>query len=239
MATAGPENSSHPACSGSTIQLVASDGHRLAAYRAHPDGESRAGLVVLQEIFGVNKHIRELCDRYAASGFMAVAPSLFDRAERDIDMGYDADAVETGRRLRAAIGWDASLLDVQAAIDEASAAGPVVVLGFCWGGTLAFLAATRLKGVSCAVSYYGGQTVPFAQEPIRVPVIMHFGEFDPRIPESDREVIQKGNPAIEMHVFPADHGFNCDHRKEFDADCAERAQALTNDFINRNLKPKG
>src|SRR5262245_39467349 len=145
---------------GTTVTLQAEDGHRLAAYRAYPSTPSARSLVVLQEIFGVNAHIREVCDGFARRGYRAVAPALFDRAERGVELGYDPAAVEKGRRLRAAIGWDATLLDVSAAIAATGGAGPIAVLGYCWGGTLAFLAAARLPGVDCAVGYYGGQTAP-------------------------------------------------------------------------------
>lgn len=227
-------NSAH----GADITLEAVDGHRLHAYASTPQERRGAGLVVLHEIFGVNAHIREVCDRYARLGFKAVAPALFDRAQRGIALGYDAEAIETGRRLRSEIPWDAVLLDVQAAIDCASSPHGTGVVGFCWGGTLAFLAATRLRGLDCAVSYYGAQTIPFAHERPRVPVLFHFGAEDPRIPESDREILRRYNPQIETHLYPADHGFNCDHRKEWHAPSAETALERTLDFMRRHMFEK-
>lgn len=230
----GRQEARQAALRGEDLVLTAADGHRLQAYRARPDGDPKGGLAVLQEIFGVNAHIRELCDAFAQAGYEALAPALFDRAERGVEMDYGPDSVERGRVLRAAIAWDDMLLDVQAALDALDAS-PKAAIGYCWGGTLAFLAAARLEGLACAVSYYGGQTVPFAQEPIRVPVLMHFGAEDPRIPPQDRAAIQAGNPAIEMHVFPADHGFNCDHRKEFHAPSADEALRLTFAFLERHF----
>jgi carboxymethylenebutenolidase len=218
------------------ILLCAADGHTLHAHRAEPEGVAVAGLVVLQEIFGVNRHIREVCDDFAERGYCVVSPALFDRVRPTIELGYDAPAIEQGRALRSEIGWDAALCDLAAAIGEASRAGPVGVVGYCWGGTLAFLAATRLPGVRCAVSYYGGQTVPFAHERPQAPVLFHFGEFDPRIPPEDRETIRRHNPDMEMHVFPADHGFNCDHRPEWHEPSAERALQITLDFLARHLR---
>lgn len=191
---------------------------------------------MLHEIFGVNAHIREVCDGYAKHGFLAVAPALFDRVQPHTELAYDDAAIARGRELRAAIPVEATLLDVQAAIDAAREAGAVAVLGYCWGGTLAFLSATRLQGVSCAVGYYGAQTIPFAHETIRVPVLMHFGELDPRIPPADIATIRRHNPGIEMHTFPADHGFNCDHRKEWHAESATRALELTLAFLDRTLR---
>jgi carboxymethylenebutenolidase len=217
------------------VELRAADGHRLDAYAATPATPKGCGLVVLHEIFGVNAHIREVCDDYARRGFKTIAPALFDRAQRDVALGYDADSIETGRRLRSAIELDQVLLDLQAAIDYVQAPRGVAVLGYCWGGTLAFLAATRLKGVACAIGYYGAQTVPFAHEKPRVPVLFHFGTMDPRISEADRDTIRRHNPEIETHLYPADHGFNCNHRKEWHAPSAEKALGLTLDFMRRNM----
>ena len=220
----------------SRLTLHAADGHALSAWRADPVSPPKGGLVILHEIFGVNAHIREVCAGYAARGYAAIAPALFDRVRPGTELGYDESAVATGRELRAGIATAAALLDVQAAIDAVAGAGPVAVIGYCWGGTLAFLAATRLPGVRCAVAYYGAQTIPFAHEPIRVPVLMHFGELDPRIPPADIATIRRHNPGIEMHTFPADHGFNCDHRKEWHAPSADRALGLTTAFLERHLQ---
>jgi len=218
----------------SGITLHAADGHALAAWRADPAAPPMGGVVILHEIFGVNAHIREVCAGYAARGYAAIAPALFDRVRPGTQLGYDDAAVATGRELRAGIATDAALMDVQAAVDAVAAAGPVAVIGYCWGGTLAFLAATRLSRIRCAVGYYGAQTMPFATEKIRVPVLMHFGELDPRIPAADIATILRHNPDIEVHTFPADHGFNCDHRKEWHAPSAARALALTMEFLDRH-----
>lgn len=221
--------------SGTRITLRAADGHALSAYRSAPASVPVGGLVVLQEIFGVNAHMREICDAYAGRGFLTIAPALFDRARRGTELGYDEQAVARGRALRTAIAVEATLLDVQAAIDAAAEGGGVAVLGYCWGGSIAFMSATRLSGVRCAVAYYGAQTIPYAHEPIRVPVLMHFGEHDPRIPPADIATIMRHNPGIEMHLYPADHGFNCDHREEWHAESASRALARTLVFLERNL----
>jgi carboxymethylenebutenolidase len=223
------------AIDGSTISLQAADGHQLAAYRASPRMPSGRAIVILQEIFGVNAHIREVCDALARRGYLTIAPALFDRAERGVELGYDAEAVEKGRRLRAAIGWDATLMDVSAAVAAAGAAGRAAVLGYCWGGTLAFLSAAWLRGIACAIGYYGGQTVPFADERVQVPLLLHFGEFDPRTPPHDIDTIRRHNPQIEMHMFPADHGFNCDHRKEWHEPSARRALELSLAFLDRHM----
>lgn len=215
--------------------LSAGDQFELDAYRSSPAFAPKGGIVLLHEIFGVNAHIREVCDGYAERGYLTIAPALFDRAERTVELGYDAAGIDKGRRLREAISWESSLLDVQAAIDAAGTAGPVAVIGYCWGGTLAFLSTTRLDRVSCAVGYYGGQTVPFAREMPKVPLMLHFGEQDPRIPPADIAEIRRHNPGIAIHMFPADHGFNCDHRKEWHAPSARDALRLTMDFLERHM----
>jgi carboxymethylenebutenolidase len=226
------------ATDASAISLQAADGHRLAAYRASPRTPSGRALVVLQEIFGVNAHIREVCDGFARRGYLAIAPALFDRAEREVALGYDAAAIEKGRRLRAAIGWDATLRDVEAAIAAAAReARTLAVLGYCWGGTLAFLAAARLPGVACAVGYYGGQTAPFAHEKVKVPVLLHFGALDPRTPPDYVDAIRRHNPQIEIHTFPADHGFNCDHRAAWHQPSAREALELSLAFLDRHMAP--
>ncbi len=220
---------------GERISITATDGHVLNCWRVAAAGDSTYGVVVLQEIFGVNAHVREVCARFASSGATAISPALFDRVEPGVELGYDDAGIEKGRKLREGIGWAAAICDVEAAVRAAGPIGPVAVIGFCWGGTLAFLASTRIEGISCAVSYYGGQTVPFAKERIRVPVLMHFGESDPRIPEADRACILENNPDIEAHVYPADHGFNCSHRKQWHEPSATLAMSRTMDFLARHL----
>ena len=227
---------SHGGHRGRMETLTSRDGHVLEAWCVAPSEDSHWAVVVLHEIFGVNPHIREVCATYAALGAAAVAPALFDRARRGVSLSYDGEGIEEGRSLREKVGWDAAVADVRAAVDFAGRWGPVAVVGYCWGGTLAFLAATRFENVCCAVSYYGGQTVPFASERIRVPVLMHFGSEDPRIPQADREVILSHNPDIESHLYPADHGFNCNHRKEWHAASAKLAMERTTAFLSANVE---
>jgi carboxymethylenebutenolidase len=221
---------------GRSTTITARDGFAPGAYRSSPTSSLKGGIVLLHEIFGVNAHIREVCDGFASRGYVTVAPALFDRVEKGVELGYDAAGIDKGRRLREAIGWHTTLLDVQAAIDAVGSFGPVAVIGYCWGGTLAFLSTTRLEGLACAVGYYGGQTVPFAREVPKVPVLLHFGEFDPRIPQKDVEEIRRHNPEIEVHMFPADHGFNCNHRKEWHEPSAREALSLTLAFLNRHMR---
>jgi carboxymethylenebutenolidase len=201
---------------GKSIELTASDKHRFGAYRAEPSGAPVGGVVVIQEIFGVNHHIRSVCDRFAAEGYVAVAPALFDRQVKDFQSGYSPEEIEKARKFVANPDWDAMLRDTQAAIDSLNGVGPIGIVGFCMGGTIAFLAATRLNGLSAAIGYYGGRIVAFADEKPRVPTQLHFGEKDQSIPMSDVETIKKKRSDCDIHVYPdAGHGFHCDERGSY------------------------
>src|SRR5437016_6096222 len=149
---------------GTKITLTAPDGHKLGAYRADPAGAPQGGVVVVQEIFGVNHHIRAVCDRLATAGYAAIAPALFDRQVRDFQSGYTPDEIAAARKFVANPDWAAFLRDVEPAIEALKSAGPVAVIGFCMGGSVAFLAATRLAGLSAAVCFYGGAIARFADE---------------------------------------------------------------------------
>lgn len=221
---------------GKHFSLTTSDSHTLGAYRADPAGKPKGAMVVAQEIFGVNSHIRNVCDRLAAQGYIALAPALFDRFVRDFESGYSADEVAHARSYLGKIDWPKMLLDIQAGIDEVKAAGPVGVIGFCMGGSAAFLAATRLSGVSAAVAYYGGQIVKFADEKPKCPVQMHFGETDASIPMSDVEIIKEKRKECEIYTYPAGHGFYCDERASFNDASAKLAWQRTLDFLAKNMK---
>lgn len=220
---------------GQTLTLQASDGHRLAAYRADPAGAAKGGIVVIQEIFGVNHHIRAVCDRLAAAGYTALAPALFDRQQRGFESGYSAAEIAKARAFLTDIDWNALLRDAAAAVTVLRQQGPVGIVGFCMGGTVAFLAATRLDGLAAAVCYYGGQIVRFADEKPRCPTQMHFGERDAHIPMSDVETIRAKRPDCEVHAYPADHGFNCDERGSYDAASAKLAWERTLAWFDRHL----
>jgi carboxymethylenebutenolidase len=214
------------------IDLEARDGHRFAAYRAQPGGEVRAGLVVIQEIFGVNSHIRNVADRFAARGFDALAPALFDRAERGVEIGYQPADIERGRAIRAQISIDEALLDVDAVIQLLAQTGrPVAVVGYCWGGSLVWAAATRLRSLSAAVSYYGGQVAEMADEQPRCPVMLHFGETDQSIPMEQVETVRAKHPDLPLFVYPAGHGFSCDERGSYHAPSAKLAFERTVEFL--------
>ncbi|HYB10920.1 MAG TPA: dienelactone hydrolase family protein [Alphaproteobacteria bacterium] len=225
---------------GKTLTLTAPDGHKLSAYRADtPDtvnrGKPKGGLVVIQEIFGVNKHMREVCDGFAKDGYASLAPALFDRAEPGVELGYEAADIEAGRALRGKIEWPEVLKDVAAAIKAVSDAGPVGIVGYCWGGSVAWRAATQLGGLAAAVGYYGGQIAPFKDETPKCPVMLHFGETDSSIPLADVQAIKKAQPKVPVFLYPAGHGFSCDQRASFDRESHELARTRTLEFFARNL----
>ena len=222
---------------GQHFTLTAADKHQLGAYRADPKGPAKGGVVVIQEIFGVNHHIRAVCDRLALEGYTAVAPALFDRTEKNFECGYTPDEIANARKFIAAPNWDAMLRDTQAAIDGLKKEGLVAILGFCMGGTVAFLAATRLDGLSAAVCYYGGQIAKFADEKPKCPTQMHFGEIDQSIPMSDVEMIRKKRPDCEIYTYPdAPHGFHCDERASYREAAAKTAWPRTMEFLNKHVK---
>jgi carboxymethylenebutenolidase len=222
---------------GKQFTLTAADHHQLGAYRADPQGKAKGGMVVIQEIFGVNNHIRNVCDRLAAEGYTAVAPALFDRTQRNFETGYTPDEIAEARKFVANPNWDAMLRDTDAAIQDLKKEGPVGIVGFCMGGSIAFLAATRLSGLSASVAYYGGQIAKFADEKPRCPLQMHFGEKDAGIPMSDVETIKQKRTDSEIYVYPdAQHGFHCDERGSFHQGASKEAWARTLAFLAKHVK---
>ncbi len=220
---------------GENVALIAGDGHELAAYVARPAGQPKAGLVIVQEIFGVNVHIRGVADAYAADGYLAVAPALFDRIRPGIELGYSSEEVTEGRALRPQIAWNAALHDIAASIELAREGGKVGVVGYCWGGTIAWLAATRLKPAA-AVGYYGGHIHEFAEEQSSCPVMLHFGAEDAGIPLENVEAVRAAQPDAEIYLYPgAGHGFNCEMRGSYHAESAALARERTLAFLAKNL----
>jgi carboxymethylenebutenolidase len=222
---------------GSKIKLKASDGHEFGAYVAEPEAPARSGIVVIQEIFGVNSHIRSVADDYAGQGFLAIAPALFDRVQPDLELKYDSTDSTRGMQAARQIGLDAALLDVAAAIQYASQVSGITkvgVLGFCWGGTLAWLSATRLNPAA-AVGYYGGQIAKHAAEIPTCPVMLHFGAKDRHIDSAERETITQFHPEIPLFLYDAGHGFNCDQRKDYAPQSAALARQRTLDFFHAHL----
>jgi len=220
---------------GTAIELTSPDGFKLTAYRADPAGTPRGGLVVVQEIFGVNAHIRSVCDGYAADGYVAVAPALFDRYQRGVDWGYSPEDIARGREVRAQADAAAALMDIVAARDAAAKAGPVGIVGYCWGGFIAWLAAARVDGFAGAIAYYGGGMPDAAGEQPRCPVLAHFGEQDAMIPVAGVRALAAAHPAMEVHLYAAGHGFNCDQRASFDPAAAAVARERSLAFLRRHV----
>ena len=222
---------------GKDIKLTASDNFQFGGYRAEPATSPKAAVVVIQEIFGVNHHIRAVCDRLAGEGYVAIAPSIFDRVEPDFTSGYSPDEVAVARKFVANPDWAAMLRDTKAAIDAVQNVGPVGIIGFCLGGSIAYAAATKLSGLSAAVGYYGGAIARFADDKPEVPTQLHFGEKDAGIPLGDVETIRTKRPEVEIHVYPgAQHGFHCDERASYDKTSADIAWPRSLGFFAKHLK---
>jgi carboxymethylenebutenolidase len=218
------------------VKQRAADGHQLSAYVALPSGEPKAALVVVQEIFGVNAHIRSVADGYAKDGFLAVAPALFDRIEPGIELGYQGADLETAKSLMPKIDLELAVADVQAVIEyAANATGKNVgVLGYCYGGTLAWLAATRLRPTA-VVGYYGGMIAKYADEEPTCPVMLHFGRQDAHIPPESVEKVKAAHPQVEIYWYDAGHGFNCDARASYNAAAAKEARGRSVAFLKKHL----
>jgi len=221
---------------GEKVTLTASDGFELDAWEERPAGEPKGAVVVIQEIFGVNQHIREVAAGFAADGYFAIAPAIFDRAEKGVELGYDEEGIKQGAGIaRGKLDIDKTLLDLQAAIDRAGEFGKVGVVGYCFGGLLTWLCAGRADHIACAVGYYGGGIAGSLDVAPKVPTMLHFGEQDAHIPMSDVEKIREAHPGVTVHVYDADHGFNCDHRGSYDEAAATTARQRTLDFFAANL----
>jgi carboxymethylenebutenolidase len=221
---------------GVMVQLKASDGHELDAYVARPAGEPVAGLVVVQEIFGVNRHIRSVADGWAKEGFLVVAPALFDRIERGVELEYSGADMEKARSFIPKLNMEASLKDVASALQyvRAETGKKSGVVGYCFGGSLAWLAATRLK-TDAAVGYYGGAIAKFLDERPECPVMLHFGKLDKHIPQTDVDKIAEAHREVEVFRYEADHGFNCDARASYNEASAKVARERSLEFLKKYL----
>ena len=214
-------------------QLTAADGHTLDAYEVHPDG-ARAAVVIVQEIFGVNAHIRSVVDRYAEFGFRTIAPALFDRGERGVELDYDDAGMARGIELVMPIAFDPAMLDVAAAVDHVAESGSVAVIGYCFGGSIAWLAAADLP-IAAAVGYYGGQIHSMLDRQPAAPVILHFGSLDQSIPIDQIQAITAAHPDVPVHVYQgAEHGFSCDARDSHHPRSAAIALGRTLEFLNQS-----
>ncbi len=220
-----------------TVQLTAADGFKLSAYRADPAGKPYGAVVVLQEVFGVNEHIRDLVDRWAAVGYAAIAPALYDRYEQGFETGYTPPDIERGRAHKATANEHLGnvIADVEAARVAVAGAGRVGVVGYCWGGFVTYMAACRLP-IQAAVGYYGGGIVDYIGERPKCPTILHFGDNDASIPLADVDKVHAAHPEVAVHVYKARHGFHCDHRGAYDARAAAVAGMRTMQFFETVIR---
>jgi carboxymethylenebutenolidase len=227
---------------GSVIQLSAADGTHIPAYVAQPETPAKAAVVVIQEIFGVNAHIREVADAYAKEGYLAIAPAMFHRAQANVELGYTDADMGAGMALKTAVESmpaPGAMQDIQAAIDHVHKAcgGKVGIVGYCWGGLLTWRAACMLQGLSAAAPYYGGGVTTAAEtaRQARVPVMAHFAEEDKWIPMDSVEAFKSAHPQVQVFTYAAHHGFNCNHRGAWQAEAAALAKQRTLDFFKTNL----
>jgi carboxymethylenebutenolidase len=225
---------------GQFTELKAADGQAIPAYVAQPKSQPKGGIVVIQEIFGVNPHIRAVADGYAEQGYLAVAPAIFHRVKPNVELGYEQDDMAAGMALKTAteaLPSPGVMQDIQVAIQHASQAGKVGIVGYCYGGLLTWRAACTLTGLSAAAPYYGGGvTTPdeIARRP-KCPVLAHFGDQDHWISLESVEAFKKAHPEVEVHVYHANHGFNCDQRASYNAEAAKLARERTLAFFARHV----
>ena len=218
----------------SHLQLRAADGHELSAYVVKPEGSPRGAVVVIQEIFGVNSHIRRVAEQYAAQGYLAIAPAMFDRQQRGVESGYDPASIQAGIDFMMKADPAGVLADVNAAIDAVSHAGKVGMVGYCWGGRVTYLAGCHTN-IAAGVAYYGGGIAQLLKDTPRCPMMFHHGDRDMHIPLSDVEAIKKAFPQGVYHLDAADHGFNCSERASFHAESAHLAFDRTIEFFRKHV----
>jgi carboxymethylenebutenolidase len=216
-----------------TVKLRSNDGHELDAYVARPAGAAKGGVVVLQEIFGVNAHIRSVADRLASAGYVAIAPAIFDRYQRGFEVGYDPEGMRLGMDILKRFNREWAYADTEAAFAHVQTTDrlSVGIVGFCLGGSLAWLAATRLPATA-VVGYYGGQIAGSMNDLMPIaPVMLHFGKLDAHIPMSDVDAIQRAHPDVTIYRYEAGHGFNCDARASYSSPAATEAWDRTLTFL--------
>jgi carboxymethylenebutenolidase len=220
---------------GKMIELTAADGHKFSAYRAEPAGKPRGALIVIMEIFGVNSHIRAVTDDYAKEGYLAIAPALFDRVHRGLDIGYTPADIEVGRSAMQKMKLDDAIKDVAAALNDVKSAGKVGIVGYCWGGTVSWKSASSVDGLSCAICYYGGGIPGLIGEKPKVPVMFHWGETDQSIPLEKAREVAAAHKDQQHFFYPAGHGFNCDQRGSYNAEASKLAKSRSLEFLRKHV----
>lgn len=220
---------------GTMIKLKAADGHEFSCYKAEPAGKPKGAIVVIQEIFGVNDHIRKTADLYASEGYLALAPAIYDRVKPGFDVGYTMPEMQEGFGYKGQVKLEDAMKDIQATVNEAGKAGKVGIVGYCYGGLLTWHSAAKVNGLTAAVPYYGGGIPDVADEQPKVPVMMHFGEKDSYIPMEGVEKVKAKHPDAKVFTYPADHGFNCDQRGSYDEPSAKEARKRTLEFFKQHI----
>ena len=220
---------------GESIRATASDGHEFDIYLAQSQGTPRGGIVLVQEIFGVNNHIKSVAEKFASNGYLVGAPSLFDRVKPDIQLGYTIEDVTRGKELKEISGNERPLIDIEATLSIVRSAGNVAVVGYCWGGTLAWLSACQVDGFSAAVSYYGGGIGELTSMQPKCPFIFHFGEQDHGIPITEINSLKQAHPECPIYIYPAGHGFNCEQRDSFHLTSSKIAFERTIQHIDKYI----
>ncbi|QWG24860.1 dienelactone hydrolase family protein [Bradyrhizobium sediminis] len=219
------------------IELTAGDGHKFSAYRADPDGTPKGAVVVVQDCFGITPQIRKVTDEFAAKGYLAIAPALFDSVKTDVALGHDEGGLAEGTNLMQQVGTDRAVGDIQEAVDAVKSAGKVTIVGYGWGGYLAYVSANRVSGVACTVGYYGGGIVDDYREKRKVPTLLHFGEADPLTPLEQVGQFRSHRPDVSAFSYPdAAHAFNCDDRDSYHGEAAKAALERTLVWISQYVE---
>jgi carboxymethylenebutenolidase len=218
------------------IELTAADGHRFSAYRADPPETPKGALVVLQETSGVNAHIKKVAEGFAAKGYVTIVPALFDRVRKDVALAYDEASLADGAGIMERVSMQATLSDIRAAVDSVAAMGKVAVVGYCWGGSLAYQAGSRVNGLACAIGYYGGGIADEWRGKRKIPTLLHFGVNDEHIPFEQVQQFRANRPDVSIFDYPTGHGFNCDERSDFNADAAQLALQRTLSWISQYVE---
>jgi carboxymethylenebutenolidase len=218
------------------IELTAADGNTLSAYRADPSDTPKGAVVVLQEVFGIDPHIKKVTENFAAQGYVAIAPALFDRVKKNVELGYDEAGLAAGLDLKYQVETTDAIADIQAAVDSVKDTGKVAIVGYCWGGYLAYLAANKVNGLACAIGYYGGGITELTQEKRKIPTLVHFSEEDPLIPFEDVVHFRAYRPDVSAFSYPAGHGFNCAERGSYNEEAATKALERTLFWISQYVE---
>ncbi|CCB66858.1 MULTISPECIES: dienelactone hydrolase family protein [unclassified Hyphomicrobium] len=218
------------------IELTASDGHKFLAYRANPSETPKGAVVIIQDLFGVNPCIRKTADRFAANGYVAIAPSLFDRVRPDVALGYDDAAYAEGMSLAEQVGKGDAISDIQATVDAVKDASKVAIVGFGWGGYLAYVSGNRVNGLACSIGYYSDAVVKELSAKRKIPTLLHFAERDSRSSPDEVTLFRASRPDVSVFTYPAGHGFDCDEQIAYSKGAAQTAQERTSFWVSQYVE---